>query len=129
MEMLIESTLIRIGRKVPPVYTNVVKICSPIKSGEETELAQYLEAIIEKRHIHNFKSIIIDMKHCESISSGALGILINTVQYSSENNLRLYLARVGRKITKLLATTHLDTQFNIYQSLDNILKEEEECEE
>jgi len=98
---------------------NIVRIEGAIKSGDEYDLAEKMEAFIKPGRAPKF---IIDLKKVPFINSAALGLFLNIYKHVDELKGRMVFAGLNSDIENLMEITKLASVFEIFKNVDEAME-------
>ncbi len=96
----------------------VLKMNSEALGGND---ALEFTSTLQKLADENLCCIVIDMQYLQIINSSGLGMLVSSLSTLKQKGIKLSLAAVPDKVSKLLNMTHLDKVFNICEDLESAL--------
>ncbi|MDH5654462.1 MAG: STAS domain-containing protein [Spirochaetia bacterium] len=98
---------------------NIVRVEGAIKSGDEYELAEKMEAYIIPGVAPKF---IIDLKKVPFINSAALGLFLNLHKHAYELKGRMVFASLNSDVENLMEITKLSGVFEIFKNVDEAME-------
>ncbi len=99
-----------------------------IVPGEEIEVfnASELKDEIMKLIESGYLKIVMDLRNVEYMDSSGLGVIVSTLKKIKTVNGKLIISSPRSSIKQIFELTSLDKVFNVYETLEEALKDLEE---
>ena len=111
-----KSNSINVEEIKPNFYS--IKLDEYVQGGSNAlDFSSTLFNLIEK----NAVCVIIDLQNVKLMNSSGLGMLLNGLKTLKQNNTKMCLVNLTKKIIDLLEMTHLDKVFQTYKSIDDAI--------